>query len=151
MPRKAWLVPLVLCVVGVASSVEAWRLGLGSVHRPGVGFLPFFVGVSLALLALYSLIIDIAVLGRDKREGKFFGPFAVRVVLVVCCLGLYVVLLPFAGYPLSTFLLFLFLFKIAGVRRWGATLATSLLTTCASYLIFGYWLGIRFPKGFPGL
>ena len=151
MTRKEWVVPLALLLVGGASTIEAWRLGLGTFHRPGVGFLPFLVGISLSLIALYSLIIDIAAARKEEGKEKFFGPFLVRVVLVVCCLGLYVVLLPVAGYLLSTFLLLVFLFKTGGVRRWSSTLAASLLTTFASYLLFGYWLGIRFPKGFLGL
>jgi putative tricarboxylic transport membrane protein len=151
MTGKEWVVPFALLLVGVASSIEAWRLGLGSVHSPGVGFLPFLVGVSLSLLALCSLIIDITAARTKEGKDEFFGPFVMRVVLVVCFMGLYVVLLPVAGYLLSTFLLFVFLFKTAGVRRWSSTLTASLLTTCASYLLFGYWLGIRFPKGFLGL
>lgn len=151
MAKKEWLVSLVLLLVGVACSIEALRLGLGTVRRPGVGFLPLLVGGCLSLLAFFSLIIDIWAASKDKTREKFFiGSFG-NVVAVVCCLGVYLVVLPIAGYLLSTFLLFIFLFRTGGLKRWGFALMAAFLTASISYLLFGFLLNIRFPKGFLGL
>jgi len=151
MAKKAWLVSLALLVVGIASSIEAIRLGLGSVHRPGVGFLPLLVGSCLAIIAFFSLIVDIWAALRAGTKERLFGDSWVKVVLIVCCLGAYVLVLPIAGYLLTTFLLFIFLFRIGGVQRWSMALLAALLTASISYLVFGFLLNIRFPKGFPGL
>lgn len=96
MARKGWVIPLALLLIGVAASIEALRLGLGSMRRPGVGFLPLLVGACLSLLALFSLVTDIAAARRAKGKEKLFGPRVVKVAAVICCLGLYVALLPFA-------------------------------------------------------
>jgi putative tricarboxylic transport membrane protein len=149
--KKEWLVSLFLLLLGVACSVEALRLGLGTVRRPGVGFLPLLVGGCLSLLAFFSLIIDIWAAIKDKTRGTFFVGSIGNVVVVVCCLGVYVVVLPFAGYLLSTFVLFIFLFRTGGFKGWGAAILAAFLTASISYLLFGFLLNIRFPKGFPGL
>jgi hypothetical protein len=151
MAKKEWLVSLALLLVGVACTIEALRLGFGTAHRPGVGFLPFLVGGCLSLLAFSSLIIDILAASKDKTKGKVFAGSLGKVVVVVCCLGVYVPILPVAGYFLSTFLLFIVLFRTGGVQRWGLAVLAALLTSSTSYLLFGFLLNIRFPKGFLGI
>jgi hypothetical protein len=151
MAKKSWLVSLALLLVGVGCSIEAVRLGLGSVHRPGIGFLPLLVGSCLAIIALYSLIIDVSAALRARTSERLFSGSWVKVVAVVCCLGLYIPVLPVAGYLLATFLLFIFLFRIGGVRTWSLSILAALLTASISYVVFGFLLNIRFPKGFPGL
>ena len=151
MAKKEWLVSLVLFLLGVACSIEALRLGLGTVRRPGVGFLPLLVGGCLSLLAFFSLIIEIWAASKDKTRGRFPVGSVGKVVVVICCLGVYVVVLPIAGYLLSTFLLFIFLFRTGGFKRWGLAILAAFLTASISYLLFGFLLNIRFPKGFPGL
>jgi putative tricarboxylic transport membrane protein len=151
MAKREWLVSLALLLVGIACSAEAMRLGLGTVHRPGVGFLPLLVGGCLAITAFYSLIIDIWTRTKNNTKEKFFAGSWVKVVVVVCCLGVYVLVLPIVGYLLSTFLLFTFLFRTGGVQRWRLALLAALLTASISYLLFGFLLNIRFPKGFLGI
>ncbi len=151
MAQKAWLVSLALLIIGIACSIEAIRLGLGSVHRPGVGFLPLLVGSCLAVIALFSLIIDVSVALRTRTREQLFSGSWLKVVAVVCCLGVYILVLPAAGYLLATFLLFIFLFRLGGIRRWSLSILAALLTASISYLVFGFLLNIRFPKGFPGL
>jgi len=151
MAKKQWMVSLVLCRVGVGCSVESLRLGLGSVHKPGMGFLPFLVGACLFIIAFFSVLIEAFSAAREKRNGKLFGGSLTKVLFVVVCLALYVLVLPYAGYLLGTFFLFTFLFKTGGLTRWSTAIIASLLAASISYAVFGILLNIRFPKGFLGV
>ena len=151
MAKKGWPVSLVLLLAGVASSFEALRLGLGGLHRPGVGFLPFLVGSCLTVIAFFSFIIDIRAIPRHTPQKKVSSASPAKLVSVVCCLAVYVLVLSTAGYLLSTFLLFVFLFRTGGVHKWSVAAAAALLTSAISYCIFGFLLNIRFPKGLLGI
>jgi len=154
MEKKVWVLNLAMFLIGLIFVIESLRLGLGGVHRPGSGFLPFYTGAGLSLVAAFSLFKNFLATKREKdrnREKKFFGPSVINVVTIVVVLVAYVLILPWLGYLLSTFMLLIFLFRAGGFRKWALTLAAAFLTTSISYLLFGHWLGIRFPKGFVGL
>lgn len=152
MAKKEWILYLVMFLIGVVVIIESLHLGLGNAHRPGVGFLPFFTGVGLSSVALLSLTKNFLTAKREngsERE-KFLGPSMLNVVKIVVALAVYVLILPWLGYLLSTFLLFIFLFKVGGFHRWVFILVASFLTVSLSYLLFSSLLNMRFPKGFLG-
>ncbi len=152
MVRRQSTINIVLFFIGVVFVIESLRLGLGSARHPGSGFLPFFTGMALSLVALYSLIKNLRVPKRDndRRVEKFFGRFAFNVGKIVAVMIGYVLIFPWLGYILSTFVLFIILFNVGGFRRWALILLYSFLTTSISYLVFGSLLNLRFPKGFLG-
>jgi len=152
MANRESVVYIAVFFIGLVFSIESLRLGLGSARHPGSGFLPFFIGVALSIIALYSLLKNFLTAkgerGRDME--KFFGGFAVNVGKIVAALTLYVLMLLWFGYILSTIILFIMLFRVGGFRRWAFILLYSFLTTSISYLVFSSWLKLRFPKGFLG-
>jgi putative tricarboxylic transport membrane protein len=152
MVKKEWVLSLAMLLVGTAITVESARLGLGSIHRPGIGFLPFFTGLALSLAALGSLLNAFLTTRRsaETKSDKLFGPSILNAVAIFAALVIYVFLLGLLGFLASTFLLLVFLFKAGGFRRWSVTLAAALLTVAISQLVFCYWLSMRFPKGLLG-
>lgn len=152
MANRESVIYIAIFSVGVVFLIESLRLGLGSGRHPGSGFLPFFTGVALSIIALYSLLKSFWVAKRDDNVGveKFFGQFAFNVGKIVATMIVYVLMLPWLGYVLSTLILFITLFKVGGYRRWALILLYSFLTTSISYLVFSSWLNLRFPKGFLG-
>jgi putative tricarboxylic transport membrane protein len=151
MERKEWVLVLGMFLIGVIFVIEALRLGLGSVHRPGPGFLPFYGGLLLSIISFFSLIKSFFTAPKGSGKERVFAGSILKVVAIVVSLIIYILIIPWLGYLLSTFMLLLFLFKAGGFRKWAFILAAAFLSVCMSYLLFSYWLGMRFPKGFLGL
>jgi hypothetical protein len=125
---------------------------VGSLSDPGSGFLPFWVGVLLGVLALaHFLNITWA-----KPQKKIYDSPWVNVkwrngIYVIIALLLYTFLLPRLGYILDTFLLMLFLFSLLGRQKWWIVILGTLLVIGLTYLVFKIWLLVQFPAGWWGL
>ena len=150
--RKECFIDAAMVMIGMVFVIESVRLGIGGGHRPGMGFLPFFAGIGLCVVACFRIILNFLKAtkeGDEKREGLFSRSVVKVAVLVIVLIG-YTLVLPHLGYLLSTFVLLVVLFKVGGFRRWILVLGSAFLTTAISYLVFASWLSIRFPKGFLG-
>ena len=134
-PHRSWR-----CIV------DSSQLTFGGIRNPGPGFLPCFAGATLMILSGYCMVKGLLV---EKKE-KVFHRSIMGVVIVVTLLILYVLVLRSLGYFLATFVLLVFLFKIGGFRRWAFVVLGALLTVSINYLVFSYWLSIRFPRGVLG-
>lgn len=144
---------LIILVIGATISIASLNMELGSVHHPGMGFLPFLTGVCLTLVAFFSLVTSFLTGKREmvRKKEKFFEGSVLNVAVMVVCMGIYTIILPWFGYLPSTFLLLIFLFKAGGLRRWYFVLMSALVATCFSYLLFSSCLHVRFPRGIVGL
>jgi hypothetical protein len=126
------------------------KYGFGSLSEPGVGFITFFAGAILALLAL--LLFSSSFRGK-KRAGlrELWAGLDVKKVLYV--LGLliaYAVLLRPVGFPLCTFVLLFLLFRVKGSYGIWTTLLVAFFVTAVSYLVFQVWLQVQLPRGILG-
>jgi putative tricarboxylic transport membrane protein len=124
---------------------EAGKLALGTVGNPGPGFLPWWAGVTLGLVTLVRLG-QIWISGPKPETG---GPVR-RVMAVwglVVALAAYVAVLERIGYPLSTFLLVLFLLRLVEPRRWTVALGVAAVAAIGSFVVFAVWLGVPLPPG----
>jgi hypothetical protein len=112
--------------------------------------LPLITGGALSLVALFSLVRSLLAPKEDKDCEKFFGQRIGNVILILIGLVAYVFLMPWLGYLTGTLMLMAFLFRAGGFRRWSMVLLASVLTTSVTYLVFSYWLKLRFPGGVLG-
>jgi hypothetical protein len=134
--------------------IESFRLGLGALRNPGMGFITF--GAS-GLLGILSLILLLQTMVRKEKsvtgptEHPFAGSLWKRVLAVIAALLLYTKVMPVAGYLISTFFLMSFLFWIVRGQKWWWVLVSSFLATLATYYLFSVWLGCQFPRGLFGL
>ena len=153
MVKKEWVVSLAMLLIGVVFIIESLRLGLGSFYRPDTGFFAFYAGAGLSCVSIFLLIQNFLAIGRAEDAGgeEPFGWSVFKVVRIVISLFCYSLVLNWLGYLLSTFLLCIFLFRAGGFRRWSYAVLAALLVSSISFVVFGYWLGIRFPKGSLGL
>jgi putative tricarboxylic transport membrane protein len=130
-------------------SIESRRMGLGTIHRPGPGFLFFWAGILLAIMSLIILIR--AWITQTEAGGLIFkGQNITKIVLVLSSVFLYVLLMEKLGFIAVTFLLFFFLLGIVEKRGWSFTILTSLAVTAVAYLIFETALHSQLPKGLLG-
>ena len=137
-------------LISISVLVESLRLGIGTLRDPGLGFLTF--GAS-GVMGILSLVLFIqACLPKERvKTGPFFaGPFWRRILFVLGVLAFYSRAMPVLGYLIATFLLMTALYWILERKRIRLVLASSLVTTLVTYLVFSKWLNCQFPDGLLG-
>jgi putative tricarboxylic transport membrane protein len=131
--------------------IESKRLGLGTLHEPGPGFL--FFGASIAL-GIMSLVILIRAWMSKKTEGTkisiFGGENIPKILLVLISLFLYAFFMETLGFIVVTLLLLIFLLGIIEKKKFGYTIFVSAGVTAIAYLIFEIWLRSQLPRGLLG-
>jgi putative tricarboxylic transport membrane protein len=136
-----WLVWALLVCHGAS------QLGLGSVTDPGAGFIFFWSGVILALLALVLMAGFLSETNAADRPAV--GTDWRKVLLVLAALVLYAFVLEKIGFAFSTFFLLSFLLRVSGTS-WPRTVAVALSAAVGTFSLFELWLKIRLPKGLFG-
>lgn len=151
--KKADLITgFVLLVLSGYVIQESWRMPSSATFGPGSGFLPFWLGVLMALLALI-LFLNAWRRPSDPKEGSPFpgGKPLLRVVAVMAWLGVYISLMEVLGFLLNTFLFVAYLMGAVERERLPMTALTAFLTTAGLYLILQVLLGITLPRNMFGL
>jgi len=128
--------------------IESYRLGLGSLHQPGPGFIFFWTAFVMGILSIAVLIPAWTRKKTGKPEGPIFGKENVlKIILVLFSLFLYAFFMETLGFIPITLLLFIFLLGIIEKKRWSLTIFVSVVVTGISYLIFEVWLKSQLPRG----
>jgi len=137
------IVNIFLFLFAIFFAIGAYRLGLGSLERPGPGFIIFLASLVLLISSAYRLLFskgDIPLRLAFPRKG------VKRVLLIIISLLLYAKLMPVGGYLLSTFMLTWFLLFLNGIKIHRA-LVPSVMISLLSWYIF-VKLGCELPEGF---
>ncbi len=136
---------------GIMIALWSLRYGFGSLHEPGIGFITFFAGSILAVLALILFFTSFRLQKGGGTLWNLWAGLDVRkVVYVLVLLTAYTVLLRPTGFLLSTCILLFLLFRVKGAYRLVTAIIFSILVTAVSYLIFDVWLQAQLPKGILG-
>jgi putative tricarboxylic transport membrane protein len=132
-------------------SIESYRLGLGSLHQPGPGFLFFWTAVAMGILSIAVIVRAWTGRKAEEPESAIFGKEnALKIILVLLSLFLYAFFMETLGFIPITLLLFIFLLGIIEKKRWGFAVLVSVAVTGVSYLVFEIWLKSQLPKGLLG-
>ena len=139
-------------IFSVFITVESYRKGLGTLHRPGSGFLYFWLGVALGLMSVAILIRARVNKKAEETQGPIFGrqKNILKIFFVLFSVFLYIFFIETLGFILVTLLFFLVLLGLIEKKKWGLTIFFSLLVTVVAYLIFGVFLDSQLPKGLFG-
>jgi hypothetical protein len=142
---------LFFLALGIAVCIGAWDLGIGQAGAPGSGFLPFSAGLLLSGLSIALLSGAVGV--GEKRSLSFqFGESirkGRRIIMALLSLVLYVFLMNFIGFLLSTFLFMLFIMRFVGRQGWMKSVITAILVSATSHFIFAVFLDIQLPEVLP--
>jgi putative tricarboxylic transport membrane protein len=124
------------------------RLGIGTFQTPGPGFLLFWAGIVLGILAIILRLLEYS---KKKDRGRTMdlwkGLKWHKVISVQISLFIYIILLPPIGYLIMTFGLLVFLFSIIERSRLWVQVVFALITVIATYIIFYVWLDVQLPRG----
>jgi hypothetical protein len=143
MLRKLYLEALIWFAFAIFVSLESIQLGLGTPTAPGSGFMPFVMAMAMLLLSLLLFKQGYSLRKEDAEQPKF----KTSSLFIILSLMGYIIIFKRLGYLLSSFVLWIVIFKFIGTKRWLAVLAESILVTILSYIIFGMALGLNLPAG----
>ena len=144
---------LFLLFFGVFICVEAHKLDMGRVVKPGPGFFPFWLGFGLILIS-FALAVKA---GRKKAkdlpepQGLWQGLNWYKILFALIALLIYAFFLEALGYILSTFLLMFFLFRAIEPQKWPVVIFGSVITSFITYALFRLWLQVQLPMGLWGM
>jgi putative tricarboxylic transport membrane protein len=134
---------LLSAIIGVFS----FKIGVGTLSKPGPGFVPFGAALLLMVLSFLSILL---VLG-GKSESNWEMEVKWRNFLsVMGAMAVYGFLLNRIGFIFSTFLFVTFLIKFIGPRDWKKAVAAGAITSACSYLLFESLLKSQLPRTFLG-
>jgi len=150
MNKQAWADAIVFVAIGILCIVEARQLSatadphmLHQELRPGLyvlilGIVLVVAGVTHAITQRGVALMAREVLERGARQ---------RLAFVFGTLVGYAVLLPLVGYAAATFVSFVLLFRIFGVRSWPLNAVLSAASAAVFYVVFVRYCGVVFPRG----
>jgi hypothetical protein len=145
--RTAGAVLLALAVAFGAGALKQYAYW--GPNGPGPAFLPFWLGVVMAVLA--TLLFVGALRAKDPGDDWFpTGEGLRRLGLVLGATVAYVALLNVLGMVVATVLFLVALMRVLDRCGWPLTLSVALATAGSIYLVFSRWLKVPLPTGMLG-
>jgi putative tricarboxylic transport membrane protein len=143
------IVSTVFLIFSCLIMIESVNLKLDDIRDPGPGFVPFFLGLTLAILSIIAFIFPdtqkkMAAFWNDWQKGR-------AILSIFAGLVVYLLLVRFLGFYIDTFLLMTFLLKMSGEKGYKRALLVALLTVGVTYILFHKLLFIPFPQGLLGI
>lgn len=145
------------CITGAALLALAVAFSAGALKNyaywgengPGPAFLPFWLGVVMALLAAALLVGAL----RSNDPGQAWlprGDGLKRLALVLGATTALVALLDVLGMILATVLFLVGLMRWLDRHPWPLTLSVAMAMAGFNFLVFTYWLRVPLPVGVLG-
>jgi len=141
-----------LCI-SLVTAVESYRLGIGHLHAPQAGFLPFVASLVLGVLSA-SLLATASHRKRVASEVSEDVTFNVyRIPKVFYALGslfLYGMFLNVLGFLLASVVLMAFLLCVIEPQKWYVVTLGAILIPLVALLVFERGLGVQLPRATLG-
>ncbi|MBM3301624.1 MAG: tripartite tricarboxylate transporter TctB family protein [Deltaproteobacteria bacterium] len=137
-------------IVGVFFAVYARTVDVGTWSEPGPGFLPFWAGIVMAIMAAALMVGSFRLKGSVMPS--FFPESASwgRAVSTFACLVAYAFSLQYLGFTLTTFLFVAFLVRSIFPQTWIRALVVAVVSPVGTRLLFVDLLKTQLPMGFVG-
>jgi len=151
MRRADQVTAVVLFVGSIVLMREARNLPAGEALGPGPEFLPFWLGVLMAGLAV-ALYLQAWRRAPAEGDSRVF-PAPARLVPIgatLFSLAAYILLLEPLGFLLATGLLTAFLLGVVERERWTISLGVAVANAVLLHVIFRTLLGVSLPQGLLG-
>ncbi len=129
---------------------QALELNLGNYRTPGPGFIPLGVGFGMAVLSLVIMGRAVRFASEPGASIRVSRSACKKIGLVFGALLLYALCFNFLGFPLTTFLLLLLLFKGGNPEGWLKQIFLAAVATVFTYFLFSVLLACELPRGVLG-
>lgn len=140
---------LLLLALAVGYAAVAFRYPYWGAIGPGSGFMPRWLGIVMAILALLFLAGTRRAGGLDARWLPQ-GAGLRKLVVVVVVTALFVALLRVTGMILGTALFLLVVLRLVEGYPWRTALGVAVGAAAVNYVVFTAWLRVPFPTGLLG-
>jgi putative tricarboxylic transport membrane protein len=140
-PWSQLVAAVVAAVIGIAGVIGSLALGLGRLTQPGPGLWPFVVSVVVTVLS-----IVLALVGRHGTDTEKFSRSSVQTAVAVLTLVVFAAVLPLIGFELPSLLLTFVWLRFLGKESWVSSVAISVGTVAAFYVLFVLLLQIPLPR-----
>jgi putative tricarboxylic transport membrane protein len=159
IPRKDIASSLVLILFSLTFLMYTTRYPLDDWENPGPAVFPLLLGGLLLFLAVWQLIrAFLSPNAPDRLRGKgslitavkaFFldNQGEAKVFIMTALLVLYILMMQWIGFFVSTFLLVILSSRLMERRDWVRPIVLSLGVCLFCYLLFEIWLKVSFPRG----
>jgi putative tricarboxylic transport membrane protein len=144
------LASALLTALAAAACVGAWRLGPGTVHTPGPGFMPLAVAALLGLMALGRLVRVAAETGEAGDSRPFARSRWGVVAIVLGTLTVFGLAIERVGFTPSTVVVLFVLFGPVARKRWWIALTAAVAIAIAARIGLTA-VGMQLPPGPWGL
>jgi putative tricarboxylic transport membrane protein len=150
--KAEYLSYLVVTAISFLACAGAWKMGAGQIGSPGPGFFPLVLGGTTGTL---SLIILFSKLCKGKSvvatQPLTATGGTIKVISIIAALVAYGFFLERIGYVFITFIIFGFLLKVAGTKKWTSIVGGAIVVAAGSYVLFSSLLGVSLPKSPLGI
>jgi putative tricarboxylic transport membrane protein len=158
-PRKDIASSLVLTLFSAIFLIYTTRYPLDSWENPGPAVFPLILGGILLILALWRLIrafLAPAASDRKREMGSKVSALKAflhenqgeaKVLTLTALLVLYILMMQWIGFFVSTFLLVILSSRLMERKDWGRPIVLSVGVSLFCYFLFEVWLKLSFPRG----
>lgn len=122
------------------------KLGIGSLRKPGPGFIPLGASVLVFSLSLWVLITGIRGSAEEQKKLSNSWQNLTKMISLVIGLSFYIYFLKFLGYLIAAFLLLFIMFFIYEPKKWHKHIVVAVLVASLSFFVFRS-LGVHLPSG----
>jgi putative tricarboxylic transport membrane protein len=114
----------------------------------GPGGYPVFVAAGLALLSVILIIQSLVRYAKDKNPMLVLSKGSlIRVAWFVVLAFIYLSVLPYTGFILTSIPLLVYLAYFYGYRRWWMNVLTNTVVTLGIYMLFRHFFLVLLPTG----
>jgi putative tricarboxylic transport membrane protein len=151
MRRADQITGVIVLIFSLAVMEGARRMPPSGTFGPGAGFLPFWLGVAMAVLSIVLLVNAT----REPAQALDRSPFprgraVLSILETVGALAAFILLLETIGFLLSIALLTAFLLRVVERERWLTSMTIAVANSAGLYVIFQMLLGVSLPKNIFG-
>src|SRR5450756_559371 len=135
MRRAALYCSIFWLLFSMVTCVEAYRLRLGTITKPGSGLFPFSLGVVMLVLSLSALFQAI---GRKNKDDKTTRQEPFRwwnIVIILAAALAFALTLEKIGFLINTFLFVGLLLKVVEPQTWKTSIIGGLITAVAANVV----------------
>jgi len=137
-------------IIGGFFALYARSVDIGTWQEPGPGFLPFWAGLTIAIMSLALLLKNLKRKGPVRPSVFPESESWKRVLTTFLALIVYNFIFDLLGFALTTFFFVGFLVKFIFPQSWARTLIVAASAAIIARLLFINFLETQLPKGFLG-
>jgi putative tricarboxylic transport membrane protein len=136
-----------LTIVGVVITVLSLKLGFGTLKKPGAGLFPFLCGLIIFVESLVLIFFKGKTSDADASPSSYERKHLLSMAAIFI---LWIILMPWLGYIVVTFLAAFSFSKAIGLEGWRKPILLAAGITGFCYLLFDVYLYVDLPRGFLG-